>query len=191
MCKIDEVKAAPASAVDSAGNLRAGVTHQDYQNARATAHTRWCGAASFHALSLFVSLGTCRVQSTYLGEVVSVDLLLVPLTSHTHSPVSPTSHTRISMSLSSILIQGALLIYPALVAASIGVNYTCGGSEGGSCDPNDVFGGACCSQYGFCGGTESYCGQGCQDGYGYCSDGQVGSPNGPLVIATPVARGHY
>ncbi|KAG8160986.1 hypothetical protein KVR01_009250 [Diaporthe batatas] len=51
-------------------------------------------------------------------------------------------------------------------------------STDGSCGTGTQFmcsgpatGGACCSQYGFCGATSGHCGTGCQDQYGTCSPG--------------------
>ncbi|KAK6612567.1 glucooligosaccharide oxidase [Botrytis cinerea] len=43
--------------------------------------------------------------------------------------------------------------------ASCGNGYTCKGSSFGSC----------CSRYGWCGSTSTYCGTGCQSGFGTCS----------------------
>ncbi|TGO13015.1 hypothetical protein BTUL_0078g00240 [Botrytis tulipae] len=43
--------------------------------------------------------------------------------------------------------------------ASCGNGYTCNGSSFGNC----------CSQYGWCGSTSTYCGTGCQSGFGTCS----------------------
>lgn len=51
-------------------------------------------------------------------------------------------------------------------------------STDGSCGTGTTFqctgtatGGACCSQYGFCGDTTAHCGTGCQGSYGTCTDG--------------------
>lgn len=69
-----------------------------------------------------------------------------------------------------------VLLLAAFATAVIGPNYTCGGVDEYNCDPNDVYGGACCSQYGFCGNTDQYCGDGCQDAYGYCNNDVRTSP---------------
>ena len=45
--------------------------------------------------------------------------------------------------------------------------------------------GSCCSQYGYCGDSDAYCGKGCQSGYsedGKCTDSTVSS-----VKASPSA----
>ncbi|KAJ0115183.1 glycosyl hydrolase family 18 [Diaporthe amygdali] len=51
-------------------------------------------------------------------------------------------------------------------------------STDGSCGTGTLFqctgtatGGACCSQYGFCGDTTAHCSTGCQSSYGTCTDG--------------------
>ncbi|MCJ1413341.1 hypothetical protein MMC19_007446 [Ptychographa xylographoides] len=50
---------------------------------------------------------------------------------------------------------------------------TCGDIDGGNgkgyfCDPANAWGGACCSQHGYCGNSSDYCGIGCQTGFGTC-----------------------
>ena len=45
---------------------------------------------------------------------------------------------------------------------------TCGGSNGYTCNPNDSYGGPCCSAAGYCGKTDAYCGTGCQSAFGTC-----------------------
>ena len=63
------------------------------------------------------------------------------------------------------------------------------------CDPNaTAYQGTCCSQYGFCGNTDAYCGAGCQSGCpsttggsggstprAYSPNGQCGKGNGDLL----------
>ncbi|MCJ1296956.1 hypothetical protein MMC34_008525 [Xylographa carneopallida] len=61
---------------------------------------------------------------------------------------------------------------------------TCGATAAGNnkgyvCDPNDSWGGPCCSQHGYCGNTSDYCGLGCQDAFGTCDD--------PWIPFAPVA----
>ncbi|KAF4869354.1 Chitin deacetylase [Colletotrichum siamense] len=45
----------------------------------------------------------------------------------------------------------------------IGPDGACGGTEGYVCEA-----GACCSEYGFCGSSQAYCGTGCQPLFGVC-----------------------
>ena len=49
---------------------------------------------------------------------------------------------------------------------------TCGGSNGYTCDPNNSYGGPCCSAAGYCGKTDAYCGTGCQSPFGNCGSAQ-------------------
>ena len=58
---------------------------------------------------------------------------------------------------------------------------TCGGSNGYTCNPNDSYGGACCSAAGYCGNTDAYCGTGCQSAFGTC-----GSSTSPQPQASPL-----
>ncbi|KDN69886.1 putative polysaccharide deacetylase [Colletotrichum sublineola] len=46
----------------------------------------------------------------------------------------------------------------------IGPGGACGGPQGYVCQP-----GACCSEYGFCGTSQAYCGTGCQPLFGVCA----------------------
>ena len=50
--------------------------------------------------------------------------------------------------------------------APVSTDGTCGRQAGGAiCDPNATgYKGTCCSEYGYCGNTEIYCGTGCQSG---------------------------
>ncbi|KAF2026994.1 hypothetical protein EK21DRAFT_32845, partial [Setomelanomma holmii] len=43
---------------------------------------------------------------------------------------------------------------------------TCGGSKGYTCEGSTF--GNCCSQYGYCGKTTTYCGAGCNSAFGTC-----------------------
>ncbi|KXS12978.1 carbohydrate esterase family 4 protein [Gonapodya prolifera JEL478] len=61
----------------------------------------------------------------------------------------------------------------------------CGDGFGGQCDT------LCCSQYGYCGSTDAYCGTGCQPGFGTCagasppSSPSSSSPNAPPPSTPP------
>ncbi|KAF6834231.1 polysaccharide deacetylase family protein [Colletotrichum plurivorum] len=69
----------------------------------------------------------------------------------------------------------------------IGPDGACGGSEGYVCEA-----GACCSEYGFCGTSQAYCGVGCQPLFGVCgaaapapSGGDAtGTASAPAAIQT-------
>jgi hypothetical protein len=51
---------------------------------------------------------------------------------------------------------------------------SCGGTTGFSCLGREQDGG-CCSKYGWCGYTDEYCGEGCQEGFGKCGNAGVGA----------------
>ena len=55
---------------------------------------------------------------------------------------------------------------------SISQDATCGSELNLTC-LNSAFG-SCCSQYGWCGVTDAYCGEGCQAAYGTCGQGTFG-----------------
>ncbi|KAI1096594.1 glycoside hydrolase family 18 protein [Rostrohypoxylon terebratum] len=57
---------------------------------------------------------------------------------------------------------------------------SCGASTGLTCAGFN--GGACCSQYGFCGASAAHCGLGCQAGFGTCSGPDV-SASFPKALA--------
>lgn len=71
-------------------------------------------------------------------------------------------------------------------------NGQCGAATLTRCPP-----GLCCSQYGWCDGTDAYCGPGCQPGFGVCANASSSSgspapsPVAPLVggNATPTSSG--
>ena len=55
----------------------------------------------------------------------------------------------------------------------------------GKCGPGDTCGpGYCCSQWGYCGTTQDYCGAGCQPQYGTCG---AGNGTAPSSSDTPTA----
>lgn len=61
--------------------------------------------------------------------------------------------------------------------SKISQNGKCGSSNGLTCLGSDS--GNCCSQYGYCGDSDAYCGKGCQSGFGEC--GQTTTPpTGPV-----------
>ncbi|KAI9791309.1 MAG: hypothetical protein M1816_004090 [Peltula sp. TS41687] len=79
----------------------------------------------------------------------------------------------------SIKLSSSLLLFSCLALAQpyesnglvkrvITPDNTCGGTKGYTCNPNDPFGGSCCSASGYCGYTAAYCGAGCQKAYGSC-----------------------
>jgi len=57
----------------------------------------------------------------------------------------------------------ALVLFFGSVLAVISPDNSCGGSNGYTCKT-----GSCCSQYGWCGTTSSYCSTGCQPAFGQC-----------------------
>lgn len=73
---------------------------------------------------------------------------------------------------------------------------TCGGSNGYICNPNDSYGGACCSPAGYCGNTDAYCGTGCQSPFGTCGSSTAPQPQpscpppttGPAGSSSPATQ---
>ena len=72
-------------------------------------------------------------------------------------------------------------------------NVAAGNNHGYTCDPNNAYGGPCCSQAGYCGlwfslygfqakadswqgTTSAYCGTGCQSGFGTCGNSASPAP---------------
>ncbi|OAL44264.1 hypothetical protein IQ07DRAFT_481616, partial [Pyrenochaeta sp. DS3sAY3a] len=53
-------------------------------------------------------------------------------------------------------------------SAPVSVDGSCGATGGGQTCGGSVFGN-CCSEYGYCGSTDIYCGTGCQSGFGTCA----------------------
>jgi len=53
-------------------------------------------------------------------------------------------------------------------AGAVSTDGSCGGSGKQTCQGSEF--GGCCSRLGFCGGNSSYCGAGCQGGFGTCFD---------------------
>jgi hypothetical protein len=56
------------------------------------------------------------------------------------------------------------------------------GSNGMTCLGSDD--GSCCSKWGYCGSTESYCGTGCQSEFGSCLNNGQTEPSPPTVPVT-------
>lgn len=52
---------------------------------------------------------------------------------------------------------------------TVSLDGSCGSGTSFMCTGNAT-GGACCSQYGYCGATSAHCGTGCQADYGTCTD---------------------
>ncbi|KAL8854783.1 MAG: hypothetical protein Q9221_000289 [Calogaya cf. arnoldii] len=70
--------------------------------------------------------------------------------------------------------------------APYSVDGTCGRQNGGTiCDPNsNAYKGGCCSEYGYCGNTDLYCGTGCQSGCTTpASPPPPPPPSGPGTVA--------
>ena len=69
-----------------------------------------------------------------------------------------------SIHLNRFLIMAIVLALLVVMAMSnIASAQNCGPTVGVSCG-----GSQCCSQFGYCGVTDAYCGSGCQPGYGIC-----------------------
>ncbi|KAI6360390.1 hypothetical protein MCOR25_006759 [Pyricularia grisea] len=60
-----------------------------------------------------------------------------------------------------------------VAVAKISQDATCGSASGATCQ-GSVFGN-CCSQYGWCGSSDAYCGGGCQSAFGTCNGATTAS----------------
>ncbi|TVY79762.1 Chitin deacetylase [Fusarium oxysporum f. sp. cubense] len=74
------------------------------------------------------------------------------------TPTRTVPPTNVSVTTRTATATGGLLISP---------NQQCGGNTGYTCQ-GSAFGG-CCSWYGYCGSSESYCGTGCDSDFGSCT----------------------
>ncbi|KZF20435.1 carbohydrate-binding module family 18 [Xylona heveae TC161] len=90
--------------------------------------------------------------------------------------------------------EGRTLWNPAMnLARRDNENYstdgTCGPDHGNTiCDPDStVYSGTCCSQYGWCGNTEAYCGSGCISGCTTSSSSSVAADPPTTAIAAAAA----
>ncbi|RIB04564.1 CBM Family 18/Carbohydrate Esterase Family 4 protein [Gigaspora rosea] len=72
----------------------------------------------------------------------------------------------------SILILALLCLISISSAQDISVDGTCGPDKNTKCPDN-----YCCSQWGYCGGTSDFCGEGCQQGFGTCGQVSNGGSN--------------
>lgn len=63
-------------------------------------------------------------------------------------------------------------------ATTVSPDASCGGTTGYTCTGSQF--GSCCSQYGWCGSSPTYCDNGCQPGFGTCT----GSTTTTLVTST-------
>ena len=59
-------------------------------------------------------------------------------------------------------------------------NIVNGNNQGYTCDPNNHYGGPCCSPSGYCGSGAAYCGTGCQRDFGTCSGSDSIPPIDPF-----------
>lgn len=75
-------------------------------------------------------------------------------------------------------------LYHSLNSRALSPDNTCGNlfngnNKGYTCDPKSANGGPCCSAYGYCGTSASYCGAGCQKNFGTCSGSDSLPPLNP------------
>ncbi|KAI6367535.1 hypothetical protein MCOR25_004899 [Pyricularia grisea] len=73
------------------------------------------------------------------------------------------------------IIHAGVFFLAGLVAAGVSTDGVCG-QNGNTCQ-GSVFGN-CCSQYGYCGSTDAFCGTGCKSSWGTCSGGNAGGNAG-------------
>ncbi|KAF2447645.1 carbohydrate-binding module family 18 protein [Karstenula rhodostoma CBS 690.94] len=77
---------------------------------------------------------------------------------------------------------------PTATPTKVSTDATCSGNTGSTCQGSEF--GNCCSQAGWCGSTDVYCGTGCNPLFGTCADGSGGSgvvTTSPAVIASTPA----
>ncbi|TLS31129.1 hypothetical protein PpBr36_02195 [Pyricularia pennisetigena] len=75
------------------------------------------------------------------------------------------------------IIDAAVLLFAGLASAGVSTDGVC--NQNGNTCQGSVFGN-CCSQYGYCGSTDAFCGTGCQSAWGSCSGGNT--------VAQPVLK---
>ncbi|KAF2828277.1 hypothetical protein CC86DRAFT_348384 [Ophiobolus disseminans] len=99
----------------------------------------WCGSSS-----AYCGTGCNPLAGTCTGQTSPVDTCIVA--------AAPSATTQTA---------------PASAPLAMSKDARCGPDFKQTCS-NSVFG-SCCSRYGYCGSTTSYCATGCQVGYGLCS----------------------
>ncbi|KAI6848354.1 hypothetical protein KC332_g7430 [Hortaea werneckii] len=115
-----------------------------------------------------------RAQSSSLGPVSSSGVGTSPLPT-TPGQVSPSAST------SSMDMQPSASSEPTGPVSEDGL---CGPDNGDTVCAGSGFG-DCCSQYGFCGGTDGFCGELCQPDYGTCSGGgEMSTADGSMPAST-------
>ncbi|KAF4774730.1 polysaccharide deacetylase [Colletotrichum scovillei] len=107
------------------------------------------------AISSGVAVGTTRTTTT---TSVPTSVVSTPVSSPQTRATSSTASTSVATRTSSSSVPASTNVSP---------DQTCGGTTGYTC-LNSAFGN-CCSYYGFCGSSLTYCGTGCQSGFGSCS----------------------
>ncbi|KAI7345524.1 hypothetical protein KC357_g2487 [Hortaea werneckii] len=115
-----------------------------------------------------------RAQSSSLGSVSSAGV---------SSSFRPTTSGQVSATVST----SSMAMEPSASSEPTGPV-----SEDGLCGPDNddtICAGSgfgdCCSEYGFCGGTDGFCGDGCQPDYGTCSGGgEMSTADGSMPAST-------
>ncbi|KAI6845208.1 hypothetical protein KC327_g7703 [Hortaea werneckii] len=115
-----------------------------------------------------------RAQSSSLGSVSSAGV---------SSSFRPTTSGQVSATVST----SSMAMEPSASSEPTGPV-----SEDGLCGPDNddtICAGSgfgdCCSEYGFCGGTDGFCGEGCQPDYGTCSGGgEMSTADGSMPAST-------
>jgi hypothetical protein len=70
----------------------------------------------------------------------------------------------ITLTTRSIALAITLFLLVVVAMSNIVMAQNCGPTVGTSCGSTQ-----CCSQYGYCGVTDAYCGAGCLPAYGICN----------------------
>lgn len=120
----------------------------------------WVPGSTVTLTSVLTSLS----QSIYTTEIVLGSL---PPVSGSQPPIStPTSSTPTSSITSSTSSNSSAAPTPPPVSTD-GTCSSNSSPQGATC-AGSAFG-DCCSEYGYCGGTNAYCGTGCQAAFGTCA----------------------
>ncbi|KAK8254637.1 hypothetical protein HDK77DRAFT_497127 [Phyllosticta capitalensis] len=140
-----------------------GPTYGGLTCANSTCCSEWgfCGVGDgYCGTGCQAAYGQCNggSQSSAAGSSVSVSI------SMTSSPIIPTPSSTGAGGTS----PSAFTVSPPSSSASSFPDGACGAQAGGQTCLNAPSG-RCCSQYGYCGAGDDFCGTGCQSAYGNCN----------------------
>ncbi|KAL2354375.1 chitin binding protein [Cryomyces antarcticus] len=131
----------------------------------------WCGSTvAYCGAGCQAGFGTCNPASSAAAPAspstsTSQAVVSSAVVSSTVAVSSSASSTRAATSSTPAAVSSSAA--PSASALKVSTDATCGGNTGLTCSGSTF--GNCCSMYGWCGSTASYCGTGCQAGFGTCS----------------------